>query len=94
MNDARQETVRMRPSFLRTSVVLIGWIILVVLIGYLWGGYFDHDWSGRNYKDLTPVIPITVMALFVWFVGVPRCLEFSASEFTIKSWLRRSQSFS
>lgn len=65
MNDATQEMVRLRPSFLRTSVVLIGWTILVALVGYLSKGYFEHDWSGKNYKDLTLVIPFTVMILFI-----------------------------
>jgi hypothetical protein len=93
MDDAPQDIVRLRPSFLRASVVLTGTFIFGLAFEYFREGCFEGHWWTHGY-DLTLVIPMTVFLVFLWFAAVPKSIEFSAREFKIKFRLGRPHNFS
>jgi hypothetical protein len=70
------------PSFFRSSTkVLIG-LLAITVAGYLWDGYHDKNWWGAGYIESLS-IPFVIAPVLVWFIFVPRRLEYSDSEFVI-----------
>jgi hypothetical protein len=76
-------TVQLRPSFLRCVAWVTLGLVVVTAATYFWEGYREHHWWTRDYI-LTLLVPFAIVPVVVWFMFVPRRLEFNDSEFTIQ----------
>jgi len=57
-------------------------VAAVTLIAYFWSGCFDHKWWTFDYI-LSLGIPFSIAPIAVWFMFVPKKLEYSETEFSI-----------
>ena len=75
--------MQMHRSFWTFSRYVLGVFGAVKIAGYLWQGWYQGRWWTVGYMcSLT--IPIIAVALFIWFVFVPRNLELSEDRLTIQ----------
>lgn len=81
-------TVRLQPSFIRSSTTVLIAIVGVTALSYVWQGYHQHHWWTRGYM-LSLVVPVVLGPVAVWLMFVPRRLEFTETDFTIQFYLRR-----
>src|ERR1700690_2452729 len=75
-------TIRLIPSFARVAIRWGGTVILVSVLAYFYQGYREGKWWDASYIASLG-IPITFMPVAVWFMFVPRFLEYSETEITI-----------
>gem|GEM_PF-6401541 len=61
---------------------------LVTFLDYLLQGLRDHQWWSIGYI-LSLGLPFSIFVAFVWFGFVPRKLEYSEDEFTIRLLFRK-----
>jgi hypothetical protein len=77
---------RLTPSFLRVFVKVGLAVISVSALGYFLQGYREGKWWTSGYMwSLT--VPIILAPVAVWFMFVPKLVEFSETEITIATLL-------
>ena len=79
---------QLTPSFLRSSMKVGIGVALVFLAEYVRSGYFDHKWWSADYI-WSCAIPVSLAPVIIWFMFVPRRLEYSESEFSITNRMAR-----
>src|SRR6184192_1642684 len=87
------ETVELKPSFLRWTLLWIALFLVGSTVAYFWQGYHNNLWWPQDYI-LSLLIPFLFMLIFVWIAFVPTILDFSATQITIKFPLRQAHTFS
>ena len=85
-------TVDLRPSFLRTLCSFFLVFGALTALFYVFGTSSTH--AGDSQETLLGSLLVsTLLGSLVWFFFVPRRLEFSDTQFTIKAPLGRLQTF-
>jgi hypothetical protein len=77
---------RLTPNFFRVAIKVGFMIFLVCIAGYFLQGYREGKWWTADYI-FSLAIPVIIMPVCVWFMFVPRLVEFSDTEITISSLL-------
>lgn len=75
-------TIQLRPSFIRCAFAVAVSLLFVSAIAYFLDRYQETNWP-REYM-LTLLIPFAIAPTLVWFMFVPKRLEFSETQFTIQ----------
>ena len=82
----------LNPSFIRSTCVVVFWLMVTTAVFYSWQGYFEHKWWKVDYL-LSLLIPFAIAPIAVWFMFVPRLLAYSETEFGIHPLMSGQQTF-
>jgi hypothetical protein len=80
-------SVRLHPSFFRTTASVLALLAALAAVTYFWEGYHHHHWWTGGYL-VSLLIPFVIMPLIVCFAWVPSRLEFNDTELIIQFPLR------
>jgi hypothetical protein len=81
--------VRLRPSFTRILISIDSFLLIAIVFGYFQQGYIDGKWWTMGYI-CSFSIPLVVVPLLVWFIWVPRVLEYSETHIRIVTIFRQT----
>jgi hypothetical protein len=72
----------LNASFVRAFTKTLTTLLVVSSAAYLWDGYYDGKWWDVGYIESLS-IPLVIFPVIVWFMFVPKRLEYSESDFVI-----------
>ncbi len=81
--------VRLRPSFTRIAVSTDSFLLIAIVLGYFQQGYMNGKWWTTDYICSFSV-PLVLLPLLVWFIWVPRVLEYSETHIRIVTIFRNT----